>query len=283
MLAARAKEIELFLLKAVGNHGVAQLFSHLSSQSMDFKGHRPYEFGDDASKLDRTLYYRTRQHYIKEYDFEDTLEFVLALDLHPSVVLLNKLGKSHLESFLELSSLLLMAARKKKATIRLLLMSSTLKEVELKGEMVHPMFLLREIRELGFMNKEGEIRLPLYEKKESYSRRDELKKLYLRMSEKKRGVVFFTSMASSEDEEMFASLSKIVLRLRAFHLPHEKKSGFFSFTDEGIYEGRLQRCYPLWSHEEKKYESSLLHDLGLKSQRQYLDDFIKIFNYLGPL
>jgi uncharacterized protein (DUF58 family) len=57
---------------------------HLGS-STDFAEHRAYMPGDDIRRIDWRLYARTDRHYIKEYEADTNTNFLVVLDVSPSM------------------------------------------------------------------------------------------------------------------------------------------------------------------------------------------------------
>jgi uncharacterized protein (DUF58 family) len=57
---------------------------HLGS-STDFAEHRAYMPGDDIRRIDWRLYARTDRHYVKEYEADTNTNFLVVLDVSPSM------------------------------------------------------------------------------------------------------------------------------------------------------------------------------------------------------
>jgi len=57
---------------------------HLGA-STDFAQHRGYMPGDDIRRIDWRLYARTDRHYIKEYEADTNTNFLVVLDVSPSM------------------------------------------------------------------------------------------------------------------------------------------------------------------------------------------------------
>ena len=57
---------------------------HLGS-STDFAEHRPYMPGDDTRRIDWRLFARSDRHFVKEYEADTNMNFVVILDVSPSM------------------------------------------------------------------------------------------------------------------------------------------------------------------------------------------------------
>lgn len=57
---------------------------HLGS-STDFAEHRPYMPGDDTRRIDWRLFARSDRHFVKEYEADTNMNFMVILDVSPSM------------------------------------------------------------------------------------------------------------------------------------------------------------------------------------------------------
>ena len=53
--------------------------------SLDFAEHRPYNPGDDIRRIDWRLFARTDRYYVKEFEAETNADFMVLLDVSPSM------------------------------------------------------------------------------------------------------------------------------------------------------------------------------------------------------